>query len=112
MEGGECLQTMRNPMLKSAITVIGIIALFRLWESPYKILWWSILALLVMDWLSAETEAREAGLNMRSLGDKYISHLKNGGSCKNDLCLMDTFYICKLCYLEIWQDVRTLYAGN
>ena len=55
MEGGECLQTMRNPMLKSAITVIGIIALFRLWESPYKILWWSILVLLVIDWLSSET---------------------------------------------------------
>lgn len=42
-------------MLKFAITIIGIIALFRLWGSPYRILWWSILVLLVMDWLSAET---------------------------------------------------------
>ena len=42
-------------MLKFAITIIGVIALFRLWGSPYRILWWSILVLLVLDWLSAET---------------------------------------------------------
>ena len=45
-------------MIKLFITVIGIIALWRLWGTPYKILWWSILVLLVLDWLTAETVRR------------------------------------------------------
>lgn len=42
-------------MIRLVISVIAVIALFRLWGTPYKILWWSILILFVLDWLTGET---------------------------------------------------------
>jgi len=31
------------------------VALFRLWDSPQKVLWWAILLLFVFGWLSGQT---------------------------------------------------------
>lgn len=36
------------------VQVLAIIAMVRLWSSPHTFLWWSLLVLLVFDWLTAE----------------------------------------------------------
>ena len=35
--------------------IVAVVALFRLWKTPYSIFWWSILILFVLDWLTGET---------------------------------------------------------
>lgn len=37
-----------------AITVVGLLALWRLWGTPYNILWWSVLILMILGWITAQ----------------------------------------------------------
>lgn len=42
-------------MIRLVGSILALIALFRLWSSSYNILWWIILALFILDWLTGET---------------------------------------------------------
>jgi lipoprotein signal peptidase len=42
-------------MIRLIGSILALIALFRLWGPHYKILWWIILALFILDWLTGET---------------------------------------------------------
>ncbi len=39
-------------MIRIVITIVGLIALWRLWGTPYQILWWAILILIVLSWVT------------------------------------------------------------
>ncbi len=42
-------------MIRLVGSILALIALFRLWNSSHKILWWIILVLFILDWLTGET---------------------------------------------------------
>lgn len=44
---------MRDNLIRIVITIIGLIALWQLWGTPYTIYWWAILVLLVLSWVAA-----------------------------------------------------------
>jgi hypothetical protein len=43
---------MRNNWIRIIITIVGLIALWRLWGTPYTIYWWAILVLIVLSWIT------------------------------------------------------------
>ena len=42
-------------MIKLIISIVALVSLYILWHSPYNILWWIILALFILDWITGET---------------------------------------------------------
>ena len=40
------------PLIKNAIQVAAIIAMVRLWSSSHSLVWWSLFALFISDWLT------------------------------------------------------------
>ena len=45
---------MRNNLIRIIITVIGAVALWRLWGTPHTIYWWAILVLIILSWVTAK----------------------------------------------------------
>lgn len=45
---------MGSNLIRIVITVIGAVALWRLWGTPYTIYWWAILVLIILSWVTAK----------------------------------------------------------
>jgi hypothetical protein len=45
---------MRDNWIRIIITIVGLIALWRLWGTPYTIYWWVILVLIVLSWVTVK----------------------------------------------------------
>ena len=45
---------MRDNWIRIVITIVSLIALWRLWGTPYTIYWWAILVLIVLSWVTVK----------------------------------------------------------
>jgi predicted PurR-regulated permease PerM len=44
---------MKDNLIRIIITILAAVALWKLWGTPYQILWWAILVLIVLSWITA-----------------------------------------------------------
>jgi len=43
-----------------AISIAGLLALWRLWGTPYNIIWWAVLILMILGWITAQIKRTSA----------------------------------------------------